>query len=305
MPKIPYRIKSITEYHRLTGLPKPEHPLISVIDVSLLKPALSDVPVSLVFDFYCISLKKGLNATIRYGQEYGDFDEGVLFFMAPGQVWGFTLEKGAANTSTGWMILVHPDFLWGTQLAKNIKKHGYFNYSVKEALYLSEKEEQLVKGIILYIEQEYHANIDKFSQPVIVAQLEVLFTYADRFYQRQFITRKVSTHQLLERLEETLDSYFSGNLSATNGLPSVVDIADQLNVSAGYLSDLLKILTGQTTQQHIHDKLIEKAKEKLSTTNMTVSEIAYDLGFEHMQSFSKLFKSKTKMSPVEFRATFN
>lgn len=305
MANVPYRIKTITEYHRLTGLPKPEHPLISVIDVSLLKPAATATPFSLVFDFYCISLKREMNATVKYGQEMCDFDEGILFFMAPGQVWSFSLQEGAVNTSSGWLVLIHQDFLWNTHLAKTIKRYEYFNYSVKEALYLSGKEENLIKGIIQYIEQEYHANIDKFSQPVIIAQLEVLLTYADRFYQRQFITRKVSSDQLLDRLEEALNQYFASDILVHRGLPSVADIAEKLNVSPGYLSDLLKALTGQTTQQHIHDMLIERAKEKLSTTDLSVSEIAYELGFEHLQSFSKLFKLKTNISPVKFRASFN
>lgn len=305
MPGAPYRIQTIIEYHRLTGLPKPEHPLISIIDISMLKPAVTDEPFNLVFDFYCISLKKGMNATVKYGQELCDFDEGILFFMAPGQVWSFSLEKGAVNSSSGWLILIHPDFLWSTQLAKNIKKYEYFNYSVREALYLSEKEENLIKGVIQNIELEYHTNMDKFSQAVITAQLEVLLTYADRFYQRQFITRKISSNKLLDRLEETLNRYFDNHSLAQSGLPSVADISEKLNISPGYLSELLKTITGRTTQQYIHDKLIEKAKEKLSTTNLSVSEIAYELGFEHLQSFSKLFKSKTKISPMKFRASFN
>ncbi len=203
------------------------------------------------------------------------------------------------------MILIHPDFLWNTALAKSIKKYEYFGYAANEALFLSEKEETIINGIAKYIEQEYHSNIDKFSQEIIVSQLEVLFNYADRFYQRQFITRKVSNHKILEQLEEILSAYFENTDLVTKGLPSVQYIADSLNVSPNYLSNMLKTLTGQSTQQHIHDKLIEKAKEKLSTTDLSVSEIAYQLGFEHSQSFSKLFKSKTQVSPLEFRQSFN
>jgi len=163
----------------------------------------------------------------------------------------------------------------------------------------------MITAIAMNMEQEYHANIDKFSQPVIIAQLELLLTYAERFYQRQFITRKVSSHEILNRLEELLSKYFNSGALAVEGLPTVAYIADALHVSPGYLSGLLKTLTGQTTQQHLHDRLIELAKEKLSTTNLSIGEIAYELGFEHLQSFSKLFKTKTSLSPLEFRQSFN
>ncbi len=301
----PYRIKTITEYHRLTGLPKAEHALISVINIASFKPQETGRPISLIFDFYCISLKRDLNARIKYGQQVCDFDEGVLFCMSPGQVWGLEFDKDLKQEPMGWMILIHPDFLWNTPLAKTIKQYEYFSYSANEALYLSEKEETLITGIAGYIEQEYHSNIDKFSQNVIIAQLEVILTYADRFYQRQFLTRRISSHQILGRLEDILTERFSSDALAKQGLPTVGDIAGQLNVSPGYLSELLKVLTGQNTQQHIHNKLVEKAKEQLSTTRLSVSEIAYELGFEHLQSFSRLFKAKTNLSPLEFRASFN
>jgi AraC-like DNA-binding protein len=301
----PYRIKTITEYHRLTGLPKPEHPLISVIDIETFRPPVIEGPISLVFDFYAISLKRDLNAMIKYGQQSCDFDEGVMFFMSPGQVWGLGFDEHSKRKPSGWMILIHPDFLWNTSLAKSIKQYKYFDYSVNEALYLSDKEESMITSIVKYIEQEYHANIDKFSQNVIIAQLEVILTYADRFYQRQFITRNISNSQIVSRVEDILTGYFNNQSLAKQGLPTVGYIADSLNLSAGYLSELLKALTGQSTQQHIHDKLMEKAKEQLSTTGLSVGEIAYGLGFEHSQSFSKLFKSKTDLSPLEFRQTFN
>jgi AraC family transcriptional activator of pobA len=301
----PYRIKTITEYHRVTGLPKPEHPLISVIDVSLLQPQASDGPISLVFDFYTVALKTGLPAGFKYGQQSCDFDEGLLFCTSPGQVISFELEKGASQKAVGWMILIHPDFLWNTSLAKKMKQYEYFSYSVNEALFLSDKEETMITGIASYIKQEYHNNMDKFSQQVIVAQLEVILTYADRFYQRQFITRKASSHQMIGRVEAMLTEYFNSGSLSSQGLPTVAYLAEKLNVSPGYLSEMLKVLTGQSTQQHIHDKLIEKAKEQLSTTDLSISEIAYALGFEHLQSFSKLFKTKTNVSPLQFRQLFN
>ncbi len=203
------------------------------------------------------------------------------------------------------MLLIHPDFLWNTPLAKGIKRYEYFDYSVNEALFLSEKEEATSTNIIQSIQQEYHANIDRFSQDIIIAQIELLLTYSERFYQRQFITRKITNHAILDRLEDLLTNYFNSDDLVEKGLPTVQFIAEALSVSPNYLSGLLKVLTGQSTQQRIHDKLIEKAKEKLSTTDLSVTEIAYELGFRHPQSFSKLFKTKTNLSPSAFRNSFN
>jgi AraC family transcriptional regulator, transcriptional activator of pobA len=210
-----------------------------------------------------------------------------------------------ASKPEGWMLLIHPDFLWNTSLAKIIKQYEYFDYSVNEALFLSAKEEATIVNVVHNIEQEYLSNIDKFSQSIIISQIETLLNYAERFYQRQFITRKISNHQILDRLEQLLSDYFNNDKSIKNGLPTVQFVSVKLNVSSNYLSGLLKSLTGQTTQQLIHEKLIEKAKEKLSTTNLSVGEIAYELGFNHPQSFNKLFKSKTNFSPLEFRDSFN
>lgn len=301
-----YHFHTITEYHRAAGLPKPAHPLISLVHMDELNRPMAEGSFSLIYDFYSISMKRVKDVKFKYGQQASDFDEGVLFFMSPGQVFGVDIEKGSVmHRPEGWMILIHPDFLWNTPLAKSIKQYEFFNYSVNEALYLSDREETMLTAIAQHIEQEYHANIDRFSQSVIIAQLELLLTYSERFYQRQFITRKIASHEILIKLEDLLTHYFnSGNL-AQKGLPSVTYIAENLNISPGYLSSLLKSLTGQNTQQHLHNKLIELAKEKLSTTNLSVSEIAYELGFEHLQSFSKLFKTKTTFSPLEFRHSFN
>ncbi|WP_316846250.1 helix-turn-helix transcriptional regulator [Pedobacter psychrodurus] len=301
-----FRFSSITEYHRAAGLPKPAHPLISVVHMDDLTRPLAEGSFSLIYDFYSISMKRVKNAKFKYGQQASDFDEGVLFFMSPGQVFGVEFEKGAElHRPEGWMILIHPDFLWNTPLAKSIKQYEFFNYSVHEALYLSDKEETILNALAANIEQEYHANIDRFSQNVIIAQLELMLTYSERYYQRQFITRKIANHEILIKLEDLLSNYFNSGLLAQKGLPSVTYIAENLNISPGYLSGLLKSLTGQNTQQHLHNKLIELAKEKLSTTTLSVSEIAYELGFEHLQSFSKLFKTKTNLSPIEFRHSFN
>ena len=300
-----HRIKTISEFHRLRNLPKPEHPLISVIDLNAVQyPPEGVAAENLMFDFYSIAIKRGLKGKVKYGQQSYDFDEGIMSFMSPGQVFGMEAMDNPTKPS-GWMLLIHPDFLWNTALGRNIKHYEFFDYSVHEALFLSDKEEALIHNIIRNIHEEYRANIDKFSQDIIISQLETLLNYSERFYQRQFITRKISSHHTLEQLENILTDYFNSDDLAAKGLPTVLSVAEQLNLSPSYLSSLLKSLTGQSTQQHIHNKLIEKAKEKLSTTDLSVSEIAYELGFEHSQSFSKLFKSKTNQSPSSFREAFH
>ena len=302
----PVRVKTISEFHRLRGLPQPEHPLISVIQHAALKYSPEENSLTGIFGFYSVSIKRGVAGKLKYGQQEYDFDEGIMYFTAPNQL--FRVEVNADEKATkpsGWILLIHPDFLWNTPLAKKIQQYEYFGYSVNEALFLSEKEEAIINGIIDNIRQEYHSNIDKYSQSIIISQLETLLNYSKRFYQRQFITRKISNHQILDRLEDLLADYFNSDDLAIKGLPTVQFVSETLNVSTSYLSSLLKVLTGQSTQQHIHEKLIEKAKEKLSTTDLSVSEIAYELGFEYSQSFSRLFKSKTNLSPLEFRQSFN
>lgn len=302
----PHRIKNISEFHSIFNLPKPEHPLISVVDYAWLVKAKRDTNIMVtVSDYYSISVKRGLTHKMRYGQQEYDFDEGVMYFLAPGQVLHATPVTDTDVQASGWILLIHPDFLWHSPLADMMQRYEFFDYAVHEALFLSDKEEGVLQNIIDNIKQEYHSNIDRFSQNIIISQLETLLNYAERFYQRQFITRKITNNQLLDRLDKLLRGYFQGDDLLNKGLPTVQYVADALNVSPGYLSSLLKVLTGQSTQQHIHEKLIDKAKAQLSTTDLSVSEIAYGLGFEHPQSFSKLFKSKTNVSPLEFRASFN
>lgn len=301
----PYRLKTISQFHQFRKLPPPLHPLISIIDVSFAKQLNEDEPRSLVLEFYAISLKSLLNGKIKYGQQLFDFDRGLMGFSSPGQVIGVVLDEDNFLEQSGWLLLIHPDFLWNTPLAKKIKQYEFFNYSVNEALFVSEKEKVILDGIIDNIRDEANRSIDKFTQEIIIAHVEALLSYGDRFYERQFITRKVANHQILDRLNDLLDACFDGRIVKENGVPSVAFVAQQLNVSPHYLSGLLRSITGLNTQQHIHMKLIDKAKELLSTTSLTVSEIAYSLGFEQIQSFSKLFKTKTNLSPVNFRESFN
>jgi len=301
------RLKTISDLHRFNQLAPPEHPLISLIDYSKVKHEADGNEMKWIQGFYTIALKRGVIGKYRYGQQTYDFDEGLMTFFSPEQVISVQLleEDATTNIPSGWILAIHPDFLFGTALATNIKKYPFFNYSVREALFLSEKEEAIVNGILQNIEAEYQANIDQFSQQIIISQLELLLNYSERFYQRQFLTRKVSNHQLLNRLEAVLEDCFNADSVLQNRLPTVQEIADSLNVTSDYLSSMLKSLTGQTTQQHIHNKLIEKAKVKLSTTTLSIGEIAFELGFEHSQSFSKLFKTKTKQTPLEYRMSFN
>ncbi|RNL90393.1 AraC family transcriptional regulator [Sinomicrobium pectinilyticum] len=299
---VPYKISTISEYHSFRGLPAPEHPLVSVINFDDIQ-LKEEEPESLVCGFYTIALKRHPDARLKYGQQEYDFNEGVMLFMAPGQVFG--IRKGLEERPTGWMLMLHPDYLWNTRLATAIKHYEYFDYAIHEALFLSKKEEESITGIFQIIRQEYHTNIDNYSHNIIIAQLELLLSYSERFYNRQFITRSIASHKILEQLEEILNGYFTKDSLIETGIPTVQGVAEKLHVSPKYLSSLLKNLTGQNTQQHIHHRLIEKAKEKLSTTGLSVSEIAFQLGFEHSQSFSRLFKMKTKQSPMEFRASFN
>ncbi|UGU15457.1 helix-turn-helix transcriptional regulator [Sinomicrobium kalidii] len=303
--KISLQFDTLQEFHEFSNLPKPEHPLISLVDYSLVKYPPEYTHIKWVQNYYSIGLKRNVSKKFNYGQQPYDFGEGILAMVAPQQVIQLEIDPYAETDPSGWLLLIHPDFIWNTSLAKAIKQYDFFGYAVNEVLFLSEKEEAVIINVMKNIEREYHTNIDKFSQNIIISQIEVLLNYAERFYERQFITRKILNHQILEQLETLLKDYFNSESLIDRGLPTVQFIAESLNVSPNYLSSLLKVLTGQSTQQHIHNKLIEKAKEKLSTTGLSVSEIAFQLGFEHSQSFSRLFKSKTEQSPLQFRAGFN
>lgn len=298
-----HRVKSITEFHQMKGLPAPQHPLISLFDYETFECSKEINYKNFVFNFYHISIKHNIGTTFKYGQNHYDFNDGVMFFIAPNQVFGIESIENIAKPKSGWVLMIHPDFFWNSTLAARIRHYEFFDYAVNEALFLSEKEETMLNDIVKNIELEYKGNLDKFSQNIIISQIETLLNYSDRFYQRQFLTRNANNHKVLENVEKILDDYFKDD--NIKGLPSVKYVAETLNLSPMYLSNLLKSITGQTTQQHIHEKLVEKAKLKLSTTNLTVSEIAYLLGFEHTQSFSKLFKIKTNLSPLEFKSLFN
>lgn len=298
-----YRIDSVSEMHNFLKLPKPQHPLMSIIDFS---EACFDIPVgtqTIIYDFYTIYLKKNFDGKIRYGQKYYDFDSGIMSFFGPKQA--FAVEEGSSTKSEGWMVVVHLDFLQGYPLSKKIREYGFFSYDVIEALHCSQKEEDVVSGIVKNLQDEMEKSIDHYTQDLFISHLTLLLDYCNRFYNRQFITRKIANHEILGSLENLLKKYFDSGESELNGIPTVQYVAKHLNVSQSYLGDMLRSFTGQNTQQHIHNAMIERAKEMLSCTTLTVAEIAYQLGFELPQSFNKLFKSKTQFSPLKFRQSFN
>ena len=295
-------IKSISEFHRLLSLPEPRHPLVSVINLAQTIFLEDEVWKGFVNQFYCVALKREAKGKIKYGQQHYDYDKGVLSFTAPNQVQSLDLQN--MECGSGYLLIFHPDFLLKHPLANTITTYGYFSYAVNEALHLSAEEEDDLIEILNKIDKEC-VHIDRHTQEIILSQIDLLLNYSNRFYERQFITRKNNNYDLLTKFEQYIDEYFDGANTAQRGLLTVQHLAAHMNLSPNYLSDLLRVHTGQNTQQHIHEKLIEKAKGKLSTTSLSVSEIAYALGFEHAQSFSTLFKKKTNMSPLEFRQAFN
>ncbi|MGC4103452.1 helix-turn-helix domain-containing protein [Ferruginibacter sp.] len=297
----PIRISSISALHEILQLPKPLHPLISLVDNNKMAVDTAYLDRSFTLDFYKISYKTSTSGKIGYGQGYYDFTEGGMMFTAPAQI----LVTDADAEYFGYTLFIHTDFIRNYPLGKNIKKYGYFSYDTNEALHLSDKEKKLIVGIFENIENELNTSIDDMSQDVLISYIEVLLNYSNRFYKRQFTTRKVINNDLLAQMEQLLDTYFEKEQSLDTGIPTVEYIAEQLHLSPRYLSDMLRSLTGQNAQQHIHEKLIAKAKEYLSATALSVAEIAYHLGFEHPQSFSKLFRNKVNVTPLEYRHSFN
>ena len=297
----PQKFDSISELHRALGLPKPLHPLVSLVNYADITTPEAELPTRLLLNFYKISYKINLQGKIKYGQHHYDFEEGGISFLSPNQIISAAEDE---KDYSGYTLLIHPDFLRNYALAKSINNYGFFSYSANEALYLSEQEKTTISEVFEHILQELNSRIDDFSQDVIISHIEVLLNYSNRFYKRQFITRKTANHDLLTQLENILNQYFNDEKTLTKGLPTVSYLAEALNLSPRYLSDMLRSLTGQNTQQHIHEKMIEKAKEFLASDQLTVAEVAYHLGFEHPQSFNKIFKKKTNQTPVAFKQSF-
>jgi len=297
----PYRFDNIAELMERLGQPKPLHPLLAMMDYSHLKVSPADAGTAFVINFYKISFRQQFQGQVKYGPGYYDFTEGGLAFLGPNQ--RVTL-SGEENRYEGRSLYFHPDLIRHYPLGKAISKYGFFSYAVSEALFLSDQEKTIVAGLFDGIARELATNIDAFSQDVLVSQIELLLNYSNRFYNRQFLTRKAVYNERIAELDAYLIARLEPRATTLTGVPTVKELADYLNVSPRYLADMLKSLTGQSTQQYIHNGLIEKAKDRLSTSSLTVAEIAYELGFEHPQSFHKLFKQKMQISPLAFRQSF-
>ena len=295
---------TLSAYLEYLELPPSEHPMISVFSSSddgfLPCPKESSPPIT--NDCYSISFKKFVKGELTYGRTQYDFTNGTLFFIAPRQVMQW--DKSVVFEQKGFSINFHKDFLKGTELAHQIKKFGFFSYSVNEALHLSPKEEKQIKAIVESIDLEYQNNQDEFSKDIIISQLSTLLKYANRFYQRQFINRKEMSNDLLEQFSKQLESYFDSGQLQENGIPSIEHIAERLSVSQRYLSDTLKKETGKTSTEHLQLFLIDEAKNILMDPRKTVSEVAYELGFEYPAYFSRLFKKREGISPTEYREKY-
>ncbi|RYY59053.1 MAG: AraC family transcriptional regulator [Chitinophagaceae bacterium] len=299
----PYHIGTVARQHELLGLGKPRHPLITVFPHNTVKYDELVKLQAFTLGFYCIAVKTDFDGKLRYGQGFYDFDKGIMSFISPGQLLK-KMDVGSAPAG-GYSLIIHPDFINGSVLADKMNGYGFFAYEINEALHLSETERVAVEEIFVSIEREYNTADDSFSKDIIIAQIDLLLQYSNRFYVRQFKTREAANDGILMRMEKILLEYFSDKTPEGARIPTVQDVAARLNISPGYLSDMLRSVTGQTAQEHIHYRLIEKAKSLLSATDLQVSEVAYQLGFDYPQSFHKLFKNKTKMSPLEFRKLSN
>jgi AraC family transcriptional activator of pobA len=292
---------NLSDLHKALGIAGPKHPLFSIIKFEDLPVLNNPERTKLILDFYQVTIKTSSPCKIQYGQTSFDFNEGVVSCFGPRQ--SSIIDPYFEYAKSGWLVNIHPEFLRSYALSQNIKQLGFFDYVINEALILSEDEQKSMEIIFQQVEREYHLPIDSFSQDVIVANLEVLLSYCNRYYKRQFVTRKINAGGILQRFEIILESHFQD--IHNQRLPSPSYLANQLNISTKYLSDMLKQLTGHTTQQLIQNKIIDLSKDLLTSTQMSVSEIAYQLGFEYPQSFSKLFKMKTSQTPLEYRQSFN
>lgn len=295
-----FRIKSISEMHLAFGWEKPKHPLITIIR-KWPKLDFDFENIRLTSDLYVISMKGKMNGTtFKYGRNSYDFDVGTLVFMAPDQVASFAnLEEPAEDL--GWTIFFHPDLIRKSELGKTIRNYSFFEYNTMEALHLSDKEKESLSELVVKIEVELDYNIDKHSQNIIIQNLESILKYSHRYYDRQFYTRTNLSKDFVIRFEQFLKEYFSSSDLPNKGIPTIKQCGEALNMSGSYLSDLLKLETGSSAKDHIHSFLIEKAKNTLLNSTLSVSEIAFSLGFEYPQNFSKLFKNKVGFSPTQYR----
>ncbi|PWJ40813.1 helix-turn-helix domain-containing protein [Sediminitomix flava] len=292
-------IETVTQIHDALGLEKPKHPLITVIPMR----ALSNYnygDATYVLDLYQISLKRGIQGSITYGRNKYDFQEGTMIFSKPFQSMTYDENEGV-ESEEGWSLFFHPDLIRKSALGQQIDNYSFFSYDVHEALHLSEIERRSLTELVLKIEDEYNQNIDRHSQELIIANIEMILRYCTRYFDRQFYTRTNLNKDAISQFEQLLKEYYQSEKQLDLGVPNVKYCATELNMSSHYLSDLLRKETGKSAQEHIYNFLLNRAKTMLLGSQNSVSQIAYDLGFEYPQHFSKLFKSKTGMSPAQYR----
>ncbi|MGB0934002.1 MAG: helix-turn-helix domain-containing protein [Lishizhenia sp.] len=297
-----FEINTISQAHLSVGLTAPNHPLVSVVRTADFKPTIDFKGIKVINNLYQISLKNLGCGNLTYGKNTYDYEEGTLIFTSPGQVTVFEGEMPQnEENDEGWTLAFHPDLIRKSNLSDKINQYSFFDYEVNEALHLSLDERKTIEEILDKIVKEYSQNLDKHSQSLIISNIELLLDYCTRFYDRQFYTRTNLNVDFVSKFEKLLKSYYKEDKSSDLSLPTVHYIANKLNFSANYLSDLLKKETGKTAQEHIHLFIINKAKNSLLNSGNSISEIGYSLGFEYPQHFSSLFKSKTGMSPSEYR----
>lgn len=294
-------IKTISDMHKVFGMPKPKHPLVSVVRYEHAKIIEEFHHVRCSFGMYCVTLKDEVSGSMRYGRNSYDFQEGSMLFIKPGQVLSYDGHQSDAK-DPGWVLLFHPDLIRASELGKTIDDYSFFSYDITEALHISDDEKKSLNEILGKIESEYHQNIDRHSQKLIISNIELILDYCTRYYDRQFYTRSNLNKDVLVKFERLLKKYYEDGNQYNTGIPTVSYCGQALHMSPKYLSDLLKRETGKNTKAHIDDFLMNRAKTQLLNSTDTISEIAYSLGFEYSQHFSKLFKVKSGMSPSDYRS---
>lgn len=300
MDKI-YHIKTISEIHQMIGIAKPKHPLVSVITDFGSSDEMNMEGVRFITDLFSISLKSGTEGTIFYGRNTYDFQEGTLIFLKPNQVAQYEAGNEKVSHERSWSLFFHPDLIRKSDLGRQIERYSFFNYEAREALHLSEDEKSSIQNIVELIQKEIESNIDRHSQELIVSNIKLILDYCTRYFDRQFYTRTNLNQDFVTKFENVLNDYYASSKVVELGIPSVSYLGSELGISPYYLSDLLKKETGRNTIEHIHFYIIDRAKSELLSTNQSVSEIAYNLGFEYPQHFAKIFKNKTGTSPTKFR----
>ena len=293
-------VESITALHELIGYSKPRHPLISLIDVRNIQPPQVFNDLRIRLGFYCISLKSGMVGGMAYGRQYYDFQEGSLIFMAPNQVMTVDIAEAEQDVS-GWMLCIHPEFIRGDNLAKDIDNYTFFSYASNEALHLSDYEKNIINQIADAIRNEYNNNLDLYSRTLMLSNLKLMLHYANRYYNRQFLTRDSVHSDIIKNFEQKLSDRFHLDQMEEKGSPTVKEMARSMGYSTYYLSDLLRKETGKSTLDYIQEQMLNLAKDLLIGTSEPISQIGYKLGFEYPSHFSKFFKSKMGITPSEYR----